>query len=398
MSGIDGTALQLDAGAVFVSARFKPDSTPSTETSAIRPIITIAAVSDIVHDDLRIGFAASLPYVEGGNWPRDGGAAPVSRYYLVDGAVFHIETAMSLSYRPLRWLALGASFKLTYGQHDTELDKDLGIILNQTVGSETLGSPFPYAHPDLAAQTLVHASGWGVGATLGVLLTPFEELSFGIALHSPVAITGRGDVTVNYPARILEFIDETLPGAMPPDIGGDVSMNLDLPLCLYAGASARPHRRWEIAADYRFCQKSTSPTLNVQITEATSPSVEDTTVVRGFLDQHVWTLRGGYQIADELGAALVFRYLRNTVPEASFSPNNIDFDRFELGGLARWHLSEQWAISLQYSYFPILSRTIHSSLHRPLTQPSLATYNHPSPTGRASAAAHAIQIGVRTDL
>jgi hypothetical protein len=56
------------------------------------------------------------------------------------------------------------------------------------------------------------------------------------------------------------------------------------------------------------------------------------------------------------------------------------------------------SMSFEYQHYFLVARDIETSLHRPLSQPSLAAFNHPSPTGRYSGTADRLQLGFNVHL
>ncbi len=395
MAAGDGTHLELTGGLIAADLAYAPtDSLGESTTTSVRPVGSAGAYTDVLGEEFRLGLSVSLPHIQGGRWARDGAAGQITRYYLVDGATFHLSSVLAFSYSPVPWLSIGAGPHLVYGSLRSELDKDIGSQLNQLAGSGTVGAPFPYAHPDLAAQSDLSGSGFGVGAIAGVLVTPIEELSMGVAVHTPVSVTASGEVEVTFPRELDRYVDETLPGASLPELGGDVELNLDLPLMVVAGVAVRPTPKLELVVDYRFQQYSTIPSLDVVVSNATSNLVSDQAVVRGYTDRHSVGLRGSYQPIEELSLGALFRYQTNTVPETTMTPNTLEFEKVEVSVGVQWEMTDGVLLTAQYSHWFMPDRDIQRSLHRPLTQPSLQAYNHPSPTGTYRASANGAQLGL----
>jgi long-subunit fatty acid transport protein len=399
MGAARGTHLELDVGLQALSARYTPDGgLDASSTSAIGPIATLGGFTDAADPNLRIGLSFGLLRTAGGNWARDDGAAQITRYFIVQGTSFHIGLIPAVSYTPVDWLTIGLGASFVYANIGSQLDKDFGSQLNQTAGSDTIDSPFPYAHPDLAAPISVSGDGFGVGAIGGVHARPIPELALGLSLHSPVVIAGGGTLSVTYPERLREFVADVAPDATLPDLNGSIGVDLDIPLQLMLGASAYPHPQVELAADYRFEHLSSQPNFNVRIIEATSDAIDDTTKVQAYRDRHSVFFRATYLPIPELRVAIFASWNSNTVPDSTAAPNNLDFDRFELGLAVRWRIVREVSVTAQYSHLFLPDRNVTQSLHRPLTQPSLAAFNHPSPTGVYSASVETARIGVIVHL
>ena len=336
----------------------------------------------------------SIPRTSGGSWDREGGAAQITRYYLVSGTQFHIQAQLAASYSPIPELTIGLGANLAYGSVSSELDADFGARLNQTAGSTDLESPFPYGNPDLAAPVTLEGSGFGVGGILGVLIEPIEELSIGVSVHSPVIVLGSGRLDITYPERMQQFVRDTAPDAMLPDLNGAIETDLDIPTIFIVGLSARPHPMVELAANYTFENSASQPNFNIRVTERTYESVTDNTKPQAYLDRHRVFLRAAVLPLPELRVAAYGSYQSNTVPDNTVAPNNIDFDRIEVGLALRVRVARELSLMAQYSHLFLLDRNVQTSLHRPVTQPSLAAFNHPSPTGRYTARADTIRVGL----
>ena len=125
----------------------------------------------------------------------------------------------------------------------------------------------------------------------GVLVEPTDYLSIGAAIHSPVHVPASGTVDVTYPATLDEYVDAFLPSAQLPELSGEIDVDLDIPMLVTAGVLVRPEERWEIALDYSFEHRSSQPSLDFIVTEATSPSIADTQKVQGYRDRHGLNLR-----------------------------------------------------------------------------------------------------------
>lgn len=392
-----GTHLELDGGLSIVSLGYAPSArgvAPSS-TSALSPLLTLGGFTDALHPDWRLGLTVSVPRVSGGSWSRDDGAAQITRYFLVSGATFHIAAIPAVSWSPTEWITIGLGANLVYGSLRGELDKDFGAQLNQTVGSTTIDSPFPYANADLAAPVTLGGTGFGAGAIGGVLVRPIPELSFGASIHSPVLILGQGSLEVSYPERLRQFVTDTLPTAVLPEIAADIELELDVPLLLIAGVSARPHEMIEIAANYQFEHTSSQPNSIIRVTETTSVSpIPDPVKPQGYVDRHRVFLRFALIPIPELRIAIHGVFQSNTVPEDVLAPNNLDYHRVEIGLAVRWRVVEELSLTVQYGHLFLLDHNVEMSLHGPVTQPSLAAFNHPAPTGLYTGAANSIRLGV----
>lgn len=397
-----GTHLELDGGLVALSLgyahapsafslAYAPGEEPGTSsTSALGPLVTLGGFTDALHPDWRVGLSVSIPRTSGGNWARDDGAAQITRYFLVSGATFHISAIPAVSWSPTEWITIGLGANLVYGSVSSELDKDFGSQLNQTAGAEV----FPYAHPDLAAPVTLSGDGFGVGAIAGVLVRPIPEFSIGAAVHTPTIIAGGGSLDVSYPDRLRDFVAATLPTATLPDLAATIGVDLDIPTIFILGASGRPHEMLEIAGNYQFEHSSSQPNFNIRVSEATSDSIGDSAKPQAYTDRHRFFLRAAVLPIPTLRIAIHGAFQTNIIPNSTIAPNNIDFDRVEVGLALRWRVIDELSLMAQYSHLFLLDRVVTESLHRPITEPGFDAFNHPSPTGTYTGAADTIRIGV----
>lgn len=398
MAAGEGTYVELMGGMLPISAQYTTLDGRRSETSGIAPLGTLGGYTDALHPDWRIGASIGLVRATGGTWNRDDPAGDITRWYLVSGTSFHIAATPAVSWSPIPEFSLGLGVNLVYSNASSELDKDFGAQLNQTVGSEDLNSPFPYAHPDLAALVTVEGDGVGIGGIFGVLARPIPELSLGASVHTPVPLTTQGTLNVAYPDRLRQFVADTLPTAELPDLRGTIRMDFDLPLYLLFGVAYRPHEMVQITAQYRYENQASQPNFYVRVDEATSESITDNAKPQAYLDRHQAFLRVSVFPVPELRIAALGMFQSNSVPSATTAPNTLDFNRVEVGLAARWRIVEEFSVMAQYSHTFLLDTDVPTSLFRPVAVPSLTAFNRPSPTGLYTGTADSVRLGVALHL
>ena len=291
-----------------------------------------------------------------------------------------------MAYAPAPWLSIGAGIDIVRSQMSADLDKDMGKQLNLVAGSTVPDSPFPYGDPAMAAPLDLEARGWTVGAVAGLLVRPHDRVSIGASLHVPTTTNARGAVAVEYPEAMRELVEAAAPAAELPELSGDIEVPLKLPLMTFAAVAVEPAYGWEVRADYRYLDRSEVADMNVHGTAATSEDVKDTALVRGYRDRHSFGLRASRLVGAGRGlVAARARFEPNGVPETTAAPNNLDFDKLELGVAGRYLMSRNVWVTVFYSHYFMAPRTVDDSLHQPLVEASLDTYNHPAPVGTYSA-------------
>ncbi len=395
----EDSLVEADIGAAFLQASIAPaDGSAASNASPIGPNLTLGGYTGAIHPDWRVGMTVTVPETQGGQWDREDGAGDMTRYYMVDGALFHLSMVPAVSWSPIDWLSIGLGANITYGNMTMEVDKDLGAQLNQLAGSTVIDSPFPYGEPALAATVTGGADGWGIGAVGGLFVRPIDELRLGVSVHTPVSIDASGSLAVEYPQSLVDFVDGTLPGTTLPELSGDFDLDLSRPWRVAAGVSAYPLPNVEIGLNYVFENTSSKPNFNLEITEATSETIVNTTKPQAYTDRHRVQLRAAYLPVEQLRVMVFGSFQSNIVPDLTMAPNNLDFERWEIGLATRWQIVDAFSVYLQYSHVFLGDRTIEESLHRPVTQPSLVHFNHPSPTGTYSASADILRLGLGLHL
>lgn len=389
--------IELDVGAAFARIDYMTAGGGTVRGAPIAPLLTLGAYTDALHRTVRLGITIGLPATSGGSWDETATAGQVTRYYLKDATIVHAGLYPSLSWTPTPWFTIGAGAQLVYGTTQSEFDKDFGGELNTMSGcSYDRGDcVFPYADPTFAAPVSLNGSGLGVGGSLGVLVRPLDTLEIGVSVQTPVRISTPGTLEVVYPDTLLAAVRDILPSAELPPLNATVNSSMDLPWGLNAGAVWRPMRGLELGLSYRWDQVSASPFWSVLVDQASSPSIVDTGKAQGYGDRHTVRVRGGYQVMEELGLTAFISYQSNTVPEATATPNNLDFNRVEAGLLAQWRISERIGLLLQYSHIFLVAREVRQSLLRPFTDEAFADFNRPRPQGRWSGSADTLRLGLQ---
>ena len=394
-----GDENQIDAASGLSLLRIRYDAAQGERSStfAPRPEPSLGGYTRETGEDWRLGLTFAVPEISGAIWSRDDGAGDVTRYYATSARYYHITATPAVAYKAHPWLSVGGGVRLVRSQMIAGIDQDIGSELNMTLGSSDPDAPLPYAEPALAAPTELRASGWGVGLAAGALVTPPAPVTLGVGIQSPSTSRASGEVSAEYPEQMRQFIDESGVDADLPDLEGAIEADLKLPLMVFSAVAVEPEPGWEVVADYRFIRRSQAPNTDLVVSESTSPSVDDTAVVRGYNNRHSVGVRASRDFeAKGLLAALRIRYESSSVPEETLSPSNLDFHKVELGAAAAYSLSDRVDVIGQYSRYILARQRVTSSLNGPVAEPSLAAFNKPSPTGEYSGASDYLAFGVST--
>jgi long-subunit fatty acid transport protein len=397
MARSKGTEADVSMGVWFIRLGYTALADGSTSNAFVpRPDPTAGFVTDILGPKWRLGMTFGAPVVNGAIWPRDGGASSITRFYVVEGKTYHLTFTPAISYAPSSRFSIGAGIDIVRSTIDAELDEDMGSLLNTMAGSDKPDSPFPYADPSLAAPVHVNANGWGVGYALGALVRPTDRVTIGVGFHSAVGTTATGSLHFDYPDAVQQLATRALPSANLPSADAIIAVPLTLPLRGSAAIAVEPADRWELRAEYRYVHQSVESAFDLNVLQASDPSIMSQSSASIKNDQHLVGVRVARAFGPEgdRRAALFFRYCPNAVPESVFTPSNPDFDKFEVGGSARASLSQHLTLTAEYSHFFIPDRIILNSTYQPLAEPALATFNRPSPLGTYTGAGDRVMLGL----
>ena len=137
----------------------------------------------------------------------------------------------------------------------------VGLTLNVNLGTSSLKMPAGFSSlPDIGApvdlgQYEENMTGWGLGATFGILVKPVDKLSIGLTVRTPSAIAFDGS------ARMSNLSLYDLPGS------SDFERKITWPLWVAGGIAFRPVPRLLLSADVHWTQWSKLDQIRTVFTE-----------------------------------------------------------------------------------------------------------------------------------
>jgi long-chain fatty acid transport protein len=177
-----------------------------------------------------VGFGFGMPSSQGIIWKgadfadmTDGTAFDWSR----KTSVFRFSPLVAVKLN--EWLSVGAA-----------LNVDLGTFTLKMPGFQ---APLEGELVDLG-QYEEGMTGWGFGATFGVLAKPTDKLSIGLAVRTPSAISYKGTIRLSY-LSLYGISDSS-----------NIKRKITWPLWIAGGVSFRPVERLLLSADVQWTQWS----------------------------------------------------------------------------------------------------------------------------------------------
>ncbi len=191
-----------------------------------------------VSDRLVLGFGAYTPSGIGINWTgSDLVALAGGKSYAWSSKVGLFSLSPLVAYKINDMISIGAALNINYGT----------FSINMHAGEAELPVP-PYA-VDLG-QYEERMSGWGLGATFGVLVKPSDRLSAGLTVRTPSTVTFKGDGLISNLA-LLGFNDTS-----------SLQRSIMFPLWIAGGVAVRPAERLLVTADIQWTKWSAIKTLD----------------------------------------------------------------------------------------------------------------------------------------
>jgi len=140
-------------------------------------------------------------------------------------------------------LSIGATFNINYAMFD----------LSMWAGATE--APMPVVDLGQYEESM---TGWGYGATLGVLFRPVEKLSFGATFRSASTIGFKGEATISG----MTDLGEAMIPPTPLNDTSDLEREVTWPMWLAAGVAFRPIEGLTLTGDVQWTQWSTIDVMN----------------------------------------------------------------------------------------------------------------------------------------
>lgn len=191
-----------------------------------------------VSNKVVVAMAAYIPSGLGSTWNGDDfTSVTMGRSYLWVSKVGLVTFAPGLAFKVNDQISIGAALNINYGT----------FSMKTHAGSTTNPLP-PPAELDLG-QYEESLTGWGYGATLGILFKPIEKLSIGATFRTPSTVRFSGEAMI--PNLSLLGYNDT----------SDIEREVTWPLWAAAGAAFHPAKNLTLTADLQWSQWSKVDTI-----------------------------------------------------------------------------------------------------------------------------------------
>lgn len=278
------------------------------------------------------GFAPDYKYAEDGP----------QRYTMIDSLIWNFSIGPTLAWQPVEQVAIGLGLQWQVLRVEERLKV---CARNGPCAPDAEGNDFT------AGDVVVDASVWDAftpGFNAGVLVTPVEQVSIGVAVQPPANYRGRGDGQLDFTGNGLE---PSLDQAVWTD--DDITLDLQMPLFLKTGVAVRPAQGLEIEAGFFYETWSRLEDILVGDIDVTvtgldgainEPVQESIALPAGFED--VWSVRlgGEYRATELLEVRAGGFYEKGSLPPNEISAALVDTDKVQGGAGLSLYLPGQLVI------------------------------------------------------
>lgn len=194
----------------------------------------LAAYYHPINDKLVFGFGFYTPSGLASKWDgTDFSAISFNTPYEWKSKIFVINISPAIGYQVSDQVSVGATLNINYGKFQ----------ISTHAGDSTLGI-------DLGQQDM-DMSGWGFGATFGILIRPSEKFSLGATFRTPSKIKFSGDTSISKLSILGQIPGTPLFGASIPTetaVDGEVTY----PMWLCGGVAFKPVEGLTLTADVQY--------------------------------------------------------------------------------------------------------------------------------------------------
>jgi len=292
-----------------------------------------------INDRLVVGVGFNSPFATRSQWKNPDQFT--GRYICTDCEIRSWSLNPTVAYKIEDRLAVGIGIDFRFSSF--RLDRRLNLV--PEVPAQTV---------DVAAQTLSTSTDTGVGFNLGLMASPTENITFGLAYRHKVQAAYAAVADFSQIATGVAAVDALVAAHLPASQAATVVHNF--PASLAAGLAVR-NGDWLVEGDLAWTFWSSFDSVEVRY--ATTPSLSASlpqayeSVLQGrlgveYLLSRTWAVRGGYS------------YDHGPQPTTTVSPFLHDSNRHGFGLGGTWK-SGNVSVDLLARYLPFRSRSTRGS-------------------------------------
>lgn len=389
--------------------------------AGVAPFVGVS--SDLGVRGLGVGASLSVPFAKGGASDTPGGP---SRFFLREGNIRAAYLSAAASYKPHPLISVGASISLVDSLWTADTDNSFYVDLSNEI-LEELGGVRPLSIQDVFIEDERYATNVDFGNLtdraitfgVGVSLEPVaDKVGISLAYNHGVSLSHTGGVDLSFSCApdydVLSLEGFTERGLCNARFAGDATVDYTLPSRIHAGVVVTPTDRWRLEAMGAVVMWSSFDDYDIQLDvdpsqiqaegfDSDDPEIASEAARLSGLtadiinrprkwarDNHTsfWVgADGKYDVSEKWTVGSRWLFDRAAVPNATLSPNNVDFNAIIGSGQLVFHASERFDFGLSISHQLWFARTNNESAFAQTVDATAATedrFFYPSANGRYS--------------
>jgi long-chain fatty acid transport protein len=214
-----------------------------------------------INENLVAGFAVYAPSGLGIEWPGEELANisgpplfPPNPTIKWRSKIFLLSLSPVLAFKLSDQVMFGATLNINYGSFETAQYGGSAMV------ATGLPAPFPPALTFDLGQQALDMTGWGIGATFGLLVKPSEMFSLGVTFRTPTKIPFKGTTTIDGIPQLAAVVG-------PIDATADVEADVTWPMWLCGGIAVKPISSLTLTFDAQYTQWSKLDVIELIFTD-----------------------------------------------------------------------------------------------------------------------------------
>lgn len=349
MVRLDDSEVDASVNGIFPTMNFS-GSTPGISGSDGNNLISAAATAGFygvwsVNPDFKLGFAADSPFGQRVANPTDF----VGRYQSLVSSITDMEFLISAAYKINNQWSIGGGPVLDYFQ----------ARLTQALGPYPPATTYGMGDPDAD----LHGSNVAVGANIGIMYQPTQDLRFGLDYRSRITQSIDGTQAVSTPSAYSLLLPATGPliaGLAAQNSAAKTSITLPDNVALGAYWQATP--QLALMADLGWTDWSLLK--NIVITP-TSPYAASSTIPENWRDTWSIAVGANYRVLPKLLLQGGLGYDQSPVTASNRTSRIPDADRYLVGIGAQYEVLPNLTVQAAYAHVFFASAPIDSPIATP---------------------------------